>query len=642
VRSSRRRRRRSHTLLAAAIIVLVVAGLGGATDLGYTVVKARADQLQSRLSDDLQAGQRELEAGKTSLTLANTNHDGDLVTAATNHFAVAKGHFQEAGQLADNSELLRNLERLPTVGDAARSRHTAVDGISAMGIAISDAGRALSDLDGQLIKPPAAGSAGHTLLTALNQAHTSLTAVRGDLSRAQTAADTVDVHVLPVAQQATFLKARDTIDVALAGLDEFERLVPVLNEVLGANGARTYLVEQVNPAELRAGGGFIGTYSLIQADKGVLTVTNSGDSYDLINPRPVPGQRGFIPQPSPLREVVPNVGWSFVDSNVYPDFPTNAKTAENFVQPRVGKIDAVISIDYYTVAAMLSLTGPITLPGIGTLNADNFVSRIVSLDVAASANHKTVLAAVAGPLMERVTALHSDQWPALIGVLNTLASQRHLQAYFSDVTVETEIDRVGWSGTLRPTGAADFIMEVEANYWGNKTNYFLTRRFSVVLTKAASTVHHVVTVDIANATVCGSEDRTSYKANVRLFVSGTATNLSNNLRAVKYANPAPPAGTQAADGWLPDVNCGGGRGQARFTYDTPWVSTGRGVHEIYWQKQPGTLTDSISITWNPTTGPSFVVNGTLDHDQIIALSPTGASLVAGQPAKATLPSLTFG
>jgi hypothetical protein len=619
-----------------------VAGLGGATDLGYAAVKARADQLQSRLSADLQAGQRELEAGKTSLTLANTNHDGDLVTAANNHFAVARGEFQAASQLADTSELLRYLERLPTVGDAARSRHVAVDSISEMGVAISDAGQALSDLDARLIKPPDAGPAGHTLLTVLNQAHSSLATVRGDLSRAQTAAAKVDVQVVPAGQQATLLKARDTIDIALAGLVEFERLVPVLNEVLGANGPRTYLVEQVNPAELRAGGGFIGTYSLIRADNGTLTVLNSGDAYDLINPRPAPGQRGFIPQPSPLRETIPSVGWSFVDSNIYPDFPTNAKTAESFVQPRVGKIDGVISIDYYTVAAMLSLTGPIALPGIGTLNADNFVSRIISQDIGGTAVHKTALAAVAGPLMQRVATLRSDQWPTFIGVLNTLASQRHLQAYFDDATVESEIDRVGWSGTVRPTGAADFMMEVEANYWGNKTNYFLTRQYSVLLTRAGSMIHHVVKVDIVNTTVCGSEDRTSYRADFRLFVPDTATNLSNNLRAVRYANPAPPGGSQAADGWLADVNCGGGRGQATFTYDMPWAPNARGVQEIYWEKQPGTVADTIAITWNSGASRFYTTTSTLDRDRVISLSASGISVLPGQPARATLPSLNLG
>src|ERR1700680_3146653 len=73
--SRRRRRWRSHRLLGATIVVAIVAVLWGAADLGYVALKGRTDQLQASLSMDLQAGQSELEAGKASLTQANSKHD---------------------------------------------------------------------------------------------------------------------------------------------------------------------------------------------------------------------------------------------------------------------------------------------------------------------------------------------------------------------------------------------------------------------------------------------------------------------------------------------------------------------------------------------------------------------------------------
>ena len=305
VRGSRRRRLRSHRLLAVAVGVVILASIGGGSALGYATLKNRADQLQAALTAYLQAGQRELEAGKASLTEANSKHDTSLVTQATAHFAAAKTHFLAASQLADNSRLLHYLEQIPAVGGSVHSRHAAVDGVAEMGVALSDAGQELSSLDGQLIKPPGSGQATHTLLTTLDQTQASLVKIRLDLDRAQRAAGQVDVQVLPVSQQAAFLKARNTIAAAESGLDEFGRLVPVLKEVLGGNGVRTILIEQVNPAELRAGGGFIGTYSLLRTDHGTLTVIKSGDAYDLADPRPLPGQPGFIPEPSPHRDVLP-------------------------------------------------------------------------------------------------------------------------------------------------------------------------------------------------------------------------------------------------------------------------------------------------------------------------------------------------
>src|SRR5579859_4882364 len=188
----------------------------------------------------------------------------------------------------------------------ARSRHVAVDGIADMGVAISDAGLELTKLDGQLIKPSGGGQVGSVLLNVLNQTSASMAVVRADLTAAAKAAATVDPRVLSVSQQATLVKARATIAAALAAVDEFKQLVPIITEVLGGNGARTYLIEQVNPAELRPGGGFIGTYSVLRADHGSLKLVRSGDATDLIGTRAAVGQPGYVLPPGPVREFVPN------------------------------------------------------------------------------------------------------------------------------------------------------------------------------------------------------------------------------------------------------------------------------------------------------------------------------------------------
>jgi hypothetical protein len=251
-------------------VVVVLASGSGAGVLAYTNVKDQATQLQAELTVHLLAGQTQLEAAKTSLKQANSNHDQALIAQATVHFTTAKVEFMVARQIADNSTLLQRLAAVPELGGMARSRHVAVDAIADVGVAIADAGRELADLDGQLIKPATKGQEAKTLLTVLNQTKTSLVKVRADFVTAKAAAALVDVQVLPASQRAGFLKAKATLDSALTAMDEFDRLVPVITELVGGNGPRTYLVEQVNPAELRAGGGFIGTFSLIQADHGAV------------------------------------------------------------------------------------------------------------------------------------------------------------------------------------------------------------------------------------------------------------------------------------------------------------------------------------------------------------------------------------
>lgn len=644
--SVRRRRRPRGAIIALVVIVALLAGSGVAAAMAYNVVKTQANQLQAQLALHLELGQSELEAAKASLKSANTAHDEALVSQASVHFTTAKLQFMVARQMADSSRLLNQIEQLPEVGGLATSRQAAVDNISDMGVAISDAGLELAKLEGQLIKPPSAGGQqGRTLLTVLNQATSSLVIVRKYLGLAQTAAAKVDLGILPAAQQPSFIRAKGTITSAIASADEFGRLVPIMTELLGGNGARTYLIEQVNPAELRPGGGFIGTYSVLQANQGSLTLVRSGNATDLIGTRAAPGERGYVTPPGPLREFVPNASWSFIDSNFFPDFASNASAGEMFAQPYLSShIDGVIAFDYYAVAKMLELTGPLPVPGYRiTLTSTNFVPLVVESDILApDPSHKALLAAVAGPLMQRISTLPPAQWPALLGALNELAAARHLQAYFNSGSVEKEVDQVGWSGALNPGGASGYMMEVEANLGGTKANYFIVRHYTVELLRSGGTLHHRVTIDITDNMPFADRPGEYYSAYLRLYVSGNATSTGDNLRPAKYPNPAPPPGTKMIDGWVPTFHGYGHTGEAVFTYDTPWVSNGRGESAIYWQKQPGTSSDSIKVIWTDGSGHSYATTGDLAQDRVITFSSSGVALTGGRAAQAQLPSLSLG
>jgi hypothetical protein len=434
-----------------------------------------------------------------------------------------------------------------------------------------------------------------------------------------------------------------SIDSGIAAANEFSRLAPIITELLGGNGARTYLIEQVNPAELRPGGGFIGSYSVLRVDQGTLKVIRSGNATDFIGTRAAAGQPGYVTPPGPIREFIPNTSWSFIDSNFFPDFPANALAGERFAQPYLGHIDGVIALDYYTVAKMMELTGPLAVPGYGlTLSSTNFIPLLMQYDLAGDPRRKAILSAVSGTLMSRIATLPPSQWPALLGALNDLASARHLQAYFNNQDVEKQIVEFGWAGTLNLIGAREYLMESEANLGGTKANYFLVRHFTVALTRVGNTLHHKVTIDLTDNMPYDYRPMEFYRAYITLYVSGNAVSAGDNLRRPLYANPAPPSGTKTIDGWVPLFHGYGHSAQAVFQYDTPWIPDGRGGETIYWQKEPGTLADAVSVVWNDGGGHVYTATGDLAQDRVITLSSKGLSFTAGQPAQAKLPSLSLG
>ena len=55
-----------------------------------------------------------------------------------------------------------------------------------------------------------------------------------------------------------------------------------------------------------------------------------------------------------------------------------------------------------------------------TVNSTNFIPLVIQYDLTTTdAAHKGMLSAIAGPLLQRVSTLPPDRWPALIGALTT-------------------------------------------------------------------------------------------------------------------------------------------------------------------------------------------------------------------------------
>jgi hypothetical protein len=205
------------------------------------------------------------------------------------------------------------------------------------------------------------------------------------------------------------------------------------------------------------------------------------------------------------------------------------------------------------------------------------------------------------------------------------------------------MDRVGWSGILNPKGGKDYMMEVETNLGGNKSNYFITRHYTVELTRNGAGVHHLVKVDLMNDTPWELRPNEFYSAYMRLYVLGSAQQPATNLRKPWFAGPPPPAGFKMSEGWLwPLLHGYHHGGQFAFEYDSPWQPNARGEHQIYWQKQPGTVIDQVDVVWHDGAGNTYKAAGDLAQDRIITVSAKGVTLTSGQSGQATLPSLSLG
>ncbi|MDM4718823.1 DUF4012 domain-containing protein [Micromonospora sp. WMMA1363] len=203
---------------------------------------------------------------------------------------------------------------------------------------------------------------------------TDLEAIDAAVQRARS--DLADVPagdlVAPVRQALADLRGEiDRLAGLTAAADQAARLLPSL---LGVDGPRRYLVVSQNPAELRATGGLIGAYALLEADDGRVRLGSQGTSADF-------GQ--FSPPlkvPTEVRALWGDLPGTFpADVNLSPHFPTAAALYREMFRRRTGTVvDGVLAVDPVVLSHLLRVTGPVPVPGGAPLAGGTVVRTLLS------------------------------------------------------------------------------------------------------------------------------------------------------------------------------------------------------------------------------------------------------------------------
>jgi hypothetical protein len=222
--------------------------------------------------------------------------------------------------------------------------------------------------------------------------------------------------------------------------------------------------------------------------------------------------------------------------------------------------------------------------------------------------------------------------------LNNAVAQRHLQVYFNNTPAEVEMTKISWSGGLgTPKVGQELIAEVEANYGGTKTNHFLDRMFDLDLNYQDGKLHHKLTITLTDKAPDGYEGGRHYTAYVRLYTPANATDVKvTGLGPTGFPADESPKDLRVMDGQVqitippfPSTKT------VTFEYTTDVHDLSSG-HEIYWQKQAGTLNDPVKVTYH-VNGRTYTANGDLNFDRLLLLTEQGVQIKQGVSGGAKLP-----
>ena len=289
------------------------------------------------------------------------------------------------------------------------------------------------------------------------------------LSSAQDSLDNVNLDDIPEENRNQFVQLKGQLPIANSLLGKFLSQEKVLVDILGGNGPRKYLFLFQNNQEMRATGGFVGTYGLLDIFNGQVRNFFIDGIY---NPD---GQlKEKIVPPTPIQKM--SATWSLHDSNWFPDFPVSAEKAISFYEKTGGSTtDGVITMTPTVLQKLLKITGPIDMPEYGvTVDSNNFIEEIqreVEIDYDKELNQpKKILADLAPKILEKVfNSKDLNNFSKLADILLESLNEKQILVYSKNWEIEKMLSENGWSGEIINT-PKDYLSVINTNINGFKTD----------------------------------------------------------------------------------------------------------------------------------------------------------------------------
>jgi len=286
---------------------------------------------------------------------------------------------------------------------------------------------------------------------------------------AQKSLEAVDIADLPKEYQMRVATLKENFPKGLSLLTEFNQKQVIFRDLLGYGGPRKYLFLFQNNHELRATGGFIGSYGVLDVHNGnVKNLFIDG----IFNPDGQLSAR--VVPPRPIQKISTN--WSTHDANWFPDFPTSAEKIAWFYEKTGGPtVDGIITLTPTVMEKLLTITGPIEMIEYGvTVDSKNFVEATqfeVEEDYDKTENRpKKFIADLTPKILEQVFSKEGlNNFPKTLQILSEALAEKHILLYSENSEIQSLISDLGWSGEILDT-SKDYLMVINSNINGYKTD----------------------------------------------------------------------------------------------------------------------------------------------------------------------------
>ena len=559
------------------VLVLLALGLIGAFSSlkAYKDMKASKDLLFSAM-DSL--GKRDIES-------------------AAKGFAQAQEHANKAAsELKAHKISVGFLKIVPFAGTQVRAldSFTRIGGhLSQAGILLSGAMRGAPGLDAASPQQATMG----TMVDVLTRLGNDLAPVEKELLAARKESQAMKTGWL-IGRASNLKKELDEkLDTALGDVQKARKVTAALSGIMGVAGgpAKTYMLLQQDCYELRASGGLISTFGLLECSHDAIKLADYQRAgtlrYGLISGEGIPALPslgGWLVSYG----ILPTL--HFYDAGWWPDFPeTTDVLAKIWSKNGKAPVGGYIAIDPIAIQYALEQIGPIEMPEFGkTVTASNMADLVLHyLEVERNVGF---LQSLAARFFQKITTVNPGKWLSLGRAFGRALDEKHMLIYFKDPAVQKCFSGLDWSGEVKQSDG-DYLMAVDSNVGGQDVNAYKPNRWvkpklSVVVTKQKdSTLRHHVTYTFNNT--LGPQDHPlRYKSYLRLYVpEGAVVKGAVAIAASGLMDYSSDSGKQVF-GKFVDVPIGQ-VGNVEFDYVTPWYGS------TLLQKQSGQVSLDVNFMY---------------------------------------------
>ena len=323
----------------------------------------------------------------------------------------------------------------------------------------------------------------------------------------------VSINDIPVSssQKAQLASVMALLPQAESMITQAQNWVGLVSWLLGVGQQHRFLIQTMDRAELRPGGGFTGQYGILQIQDGRMSPFTLTDVTLLDY-----AENGTaIGRTAPPAYKWMNFGnWGVRDSNLSGDFPTTARmTMQLYSDEGGGPVDGDIAFTPTLIAHILNVIGPIKVPGYNeTITAQNLEDRLhyyqqdqsaIAREKQISGNYthagrKAFTSTLGKILLDKVR--HAPIKELLTIAKNAIKDiqSRDLEIYFNNPAAENWLLAHGYGGSLDTFSKQDGFVVVQANISISKASQYVhtTEQDQVTLDAQGGATHNLtITLD---------------------------------------------------------------------------------------------------------------------------------------------------